>query len=102
MSVVRLAVCDREASIMRSRLTRDRCAMEYTHTHTHTHTHDVNIGRNFVACIATHYGLDISGIESRWDRFSAPLPVPLWALMACSRVNYTIMVLTKTASMSWM
>ena len=35
----------------------------YTHTHTHTHTHS---GPGSVVGIATCYGLDGPGIESRW------------------------------------
>ena len=36
------------------------------------HNHNF-VGREGLVCIATPYGLDCPGIESRWGRFSAPI-----------------------------
>jgi hypothetical protein len=44
----------------------------------------LSVGRNSAVGIATHYGLDGSGIESRWGaRFSAPVQTGPGAHPAC-------------------
>jgi hypothetical protein len=60
-------------------------SITYTHTHTHTHTHKyiyiyIYMGRDSAVGIATRYGLDGPGIESRWGRDFPNQPPVQWAL----------------------